>query len=444
MKRGYDFSAAFSFLFGIELIHHYFLIRRMTMNPALDKLRSFASSIAPGIFMIGYIIGTGSVTTMATAGARYGMTLTWALFLSCVFTGIMMMAISRLTIVTDQTILHNFKTHIHPYASIFIIIALMVTVVSSIMGVTAIVASVLQEWSKPLTASGTGVHPILTAAMMLGLLYLLFWNGTHDTFIKLLAVMVGFMGVCFLLTMFMVIPDPAEVVRGLVPAIPDTGQPHLVIAGMVGTTMSGVCLVSRSTVVMEKGWGLDDLPTERRDSTVSMILTFVLSAAIIASAAGTLHPKGIFIDDAIDMVHTLEPLAGRFAISVFVTGILCAGMSSIFPNLVMLPWMVSDHMGSERNVRTRNYRIIVGLIALCGLTIPIFGGKPVAVMIASQAVSPLAMPLLTGFLIYLLNHPKIMGEHRAGTVMNIALGLTFVFSVYMAWIAFEGFLGAMS
>ncbi|MEM7368354.1 MAG: Nramp family divalent metal transporter [Bacteroidota bacterium] len=411
------------------------------MNPFLARARSFASSIAPGIFMIGYIIGTGSVTTMATAGARYGMSLTWALFLSCVFTGIMMVAISRLTIISNQTILYNFKTHIHPAASIFIIIALMVTVVSSIMGVTAIVASVLQEWSKPLTPDGSGLHPILTAALMLGVLYTLFWRGTHDTFIKLLAVMVGFMGVCFLLTMIMVIPDPAEVIRGMVPGIPDTGQPHLVIAGMVGTTMSGVCLVSRSTIVMEKGWGMDDFSTERRDTTISMILTFVLSAAIIASAAGTLHPQGIYIEDAIDMVHTLEPLAGRFAISVFVVGIFCAGMSSIFPNLVMLPWMVSDHMHTARNTKLKIYRILVFLIAASGLTIPIFGGKPVAVMIASQAVSPLAMPMLTGFLIYLINHPKIMGEKRAGLGMNAALGLTFVFSLYMAWIALEGFLG---
>ena len=403
------------------------------------KLLRFASSVAPGIFMIGYIIGTGSVTTMATAGARYGMSLTWALLLSCVFTGIMMLAIGRLTIATNETILYNFKTHIHPYASIFIIIALMLTVVSSIMGVTAIVADVMREWSKPLSNFEGGLPPVFTASVMLGVLYALFWNGTHDTFIKLLAIMVGFMGICFLLTMFMVIPEPGEVIRGLVPAIPETGKPHLVIAGMVGTTMSGVCLVSRSTIVMEKGWKLKDALEERRDVIVSMSLTFILSAAIIASAAGTLHPRGIFIENAIDMVQTLEPLAGRFAVSLFVIGIFAAGMSSIFPNLVMLPWMVSDHMHTDRNVRKRIYRIVVFLIALTGLTIPIFGGKPVAVMIASQAVSPLAMPLLTGFLIYLLNSEKIMGRQRVGLWMNIALWLTLAFSVFMAWVAFAGF-----
>ena len=37
-----------------------------------DKIKKLASSIGPGIFIIGYIIGTGSVTSMATSGARYG------------------------------------------------------------------------------------------------------------------------------------------------------------------------------------------------------------------------------------------------------------------------------------------------------------------------------------------------------------------------------------
>ncbi len=54
----------------------------LTPSPKSGLLRLLAA-IGPGIFIIGYIIGTGSVTSMAKAGAEYGMTLTWALALSC-------------------------------------------------------------------------------------------------------------------------------------------------------------------------------------------------------------------------------------------------------------------------------------------------------------------------------------------------------------------------
>ena len=72
-----------------------------------SKLKKVYESIAPGLFVVGYIIGTGSVTSMIIAGARYGMSLTWALLLSCGFSWVMLISIDRLTIVTGNTIIFN-------------------------------------------------------------------------------------------------------------------------------------------------------------------------------------------------------------------------------------------------------------------------------------------------------------------------------------------------
>ena len=124
----------------------------------------------------------------------------------------------------------------------------------------------------------------------------------------------------------------------LVPKIPSTGSPHLILAGMVGTTMAGVCLVTRSYLVAEKGWTLSDLRIENRDSAIALSLTFLLSAAIMACAAATMHAEGIEVNEAIDMVRTLEPLAGRFAMSLFAFGIIAAALSSVFPNYLLGPW----------------------------------------------------------------------------------------------------------
>ena len=45
------------------------------------KIAFFLSSIAPGFFLVGYNIGTGSVTTAASTGAKYGMMFIWPLLL---------------------------------------------------------------------------------------------------------------------------------------------------------------------------------------------------------------------------------------------------------------------------------------------------------------------------------------------------------------------------
>jgi len=403
-------------------------------------MKKFLSNILPGLFIVGYVVGTGSVTSMVVAGARYGMSFSWALFLSCFFTFIMLISISRLTIVTGQTIMYNIKSHIGWFASVFIIAGLMVTVISSIMGVMAVVAEVIQEWSKSLTPDQTGFSPLIISVFFLSILLFLSWTGRHQIFLKFVSLMVGVMGVAFLLTNFMIIHDASDIFAGMVPHIPEVGKPHIIIAGMVGTTMAAVVLVSRSSVIAEKKWQTNELHIERRDSLISASLLFIVSAAIMASAAGTLYPRGIYVDNAIDMVVTLEPLAGRFAIALFVTGIIAAGLSSIFPNMLLLPWLIADYKGIGRDFKRPFFRILIFMVTLSGLVIPVFGGKPVIVMIASQAFSPLMMPLLILLLLIMMNSKKIMGNFRNGFWLNTGLAVTLVFSIFMFFIAYEGYM----
>ena len=73
----------------------------------MKKFGKLLSVFGPGIFAIGYTIGTGSVTSMAKAGADYGLALTWALALSCIFSGVLMTAYGRFAAVTGETALHG-------------------------------------------------------------------------------------------------------------------------------------------------------------------------------------------------------------------------------------------------------------------------------------------------------------------------------------------------
>ena len=55
-------------------------------NNFIKKLLVALGTVGPGLFLIAYNIGTGSIITMAKAGADYGMSLFWTLVLSCIFT----------------------------------------------------------------------------------------------------------------------------------------------------------------------------------------------------------------------------------------------------------------------------------------------------------------------------------------------------------------------
>ncbi len=402
------------------------------------KLIIFFASIAPGIFLIGLNIGTGSITTMASAGAAYGMSLVWALLLSCIFTFVLLISFGRYTAVTGKTALHSYKMHFGAAPALIVIGSVLFSECVSSMGVMGIVVQVVQEWSRPLTSSGEGISPVLLESFFIGMLYFLFWNGSHRFFEKVLAIFVGFMGLSFVMTMFMVIPEPSVVIRGMIPSIPDEAGASLLIAGMVGTTMGGVLYIVRSILVQEKGWTVRDLALEKRDALISSGGMFLLSLAVMACAAGTLFPLGLHVDNAIDMVKLLEPLAGRFAISIFVAGIVAGGLSSWFPIILLAPWLLADYKGEKADLKSPRNRLIVLAVALLGLVVPIFGGRPVLVTIISQAMVAIATPLIILMMILLLNRENIMGKYQLGRGMNVILAGIFLFSVFIAILGIYG------
>ncbi len=403
------------------------------------RVKRAVASLAPGIFIIGYVVGTGSVTTMSSAGASYGMSLTWTLALASVFTHLMIVGISRLTILSGQTLLYLFRHNFGTPVTVLMILSLVATQLTSIIGVMAIVVDVFSEWCS--SALGIAADPLLAAILFTAFLLGLYWVGRHGFFLKVLAALVGVMGLAFFFTAALVLPGAEELASGLVPSIPTSGNPRLLIAGMVGTTMASVVLFTRSVLVKEEGWSASDLPVVNRDSGFSMTLLFFINAAIMACAAGTLHRQGMEIDAAIDMVKTLEPLAGGLATGGFVIGIIAAGLSSLFPNYLLGPWMASDFLGLPRKMGGAAFRAMVVGAALFGLVVPVLGGRPVQIMIASQAVSPVAMPLLALFVLLLLNKEEVCGPDRPSLALNAGLGVTVLFSFYMCFVALSGFFG---
>lgn len=408
----------------------------------LKKIGLILASIGPGLFLVGYNIGTGSVTSMASAGADYGMSLSWAVLISCVFTYILIVTFGQYTLVTGKSAIQSFKENIGDGWAQAVLWMLIISEMVGSIGVMAIVTQVINEWSKPLTASGEGFNTILIAIFIAGFMVLLLFNGKYSVIEKILVVFVTLMGLSFVLTSFMVITDPYEVIKGLIPNIPQETNAGLIIAGMIGTTMGGVLYVVRSITVKEKKWNISNLKLEKRDAKVSVILMFVLSAAIMAAAAGTLHLKGLHVNNAIDMVNLLEPIAGRFAVSIFVAGIIAAGMSSLFPHYMLVPLLLADYRNKPLNLSTTQNRLIIVFYASLGLFVPVFGGRPVIVMIASQALATIGTPLVLILMWILINRKKDLGKYSASISKNIIYGIIVLFTIYMAILGLIGIMGA--
>jgi len=410
-------------------------------NPLLKKILIGLSAIGPGLFLIGYNIGTGSVTTMAKAGAEHGMALTWALVLSCIFTYILMVAYGKSTLVTGKTALFNIRNNFSfgkPLA-IYILLALIIGELLALMGIFGIVSDLLKIGSQ-LIFGGEGFSTLwITVILVIGL-YLLLWFGHYRTFEKFLVYLVILMALSFIVVFFMVKPDFRSIMTGLVPCIPDQPGSFQLIAAMAGTTCSAAVFIMRSTVVAEKGWNISNLKEEKRDSAVSSSMMFFLSFVIMAVSAGTLHVMGLKLNDTVDMISLFEPIGGRVAAFILILGITGAGISTIFPIILIAPWLISDYTGKERNIKSPMYRIL-GLIGiLFGFGMQVIKTTPPLLMIGSQAFQALILPAVAIPIIILINRKSFMKEHTANLKMNIGLVCVIIFSLVTSYFAIIDFI----
>jgi manganese transport protein len=393
------------------------------------------SAVGPGLFLIGYNIGTGSVTTMAKAGAEYGMTLFWALLLSAIFTYFLMVAYGKVTLVTGRTALFNIKHHfsIGPILSIYILIALIIGELLAIMGVMGIVTDLLAEGWYLLGLGEADTFRITLVLVVL--LFILLWFGQYRSFERFLTFFVILMGLCFILVFFLVKPDIGEIARGMIPSIPNEPGAFQLVAAMAGTTCSAAVFIVRSTVVAEKGWTIKDLKGEKKDAFVSATTMLLLSGIIMAVSAGTLHVMGLKLDNTIEMIQLFEPIGGKVAAFILILGIAGAGLSTVFPIILIAPWLICDITGKERNIRSPLFRILGGLGLLFAFGLQFIEQRPPAMMVFSQAFQAMILPAVAIPVYVMIRNEKLMGRHRAGNKMTYGLIAVIIFSLITTYFA---------
>ncbi|MFC1607203.1 Nramp family divalent metal transporter [Candidatus Latescibacterota bacterium] len=407
-------------------------------NSLLKRIILIVLSVGPGIFCIGYTIGTGSVTSMAKAGSQFGMQLLWVLFLSCLFSWVLMEAYGRFAVITGETAMHGFKTRLR-YGKLIAIITTTGVVIAqwnALTGILGLCSNLIYEgmlvffpgFDLPEYWFVLGVAILIIMAM-----YALLMVGRYSFFEKVLIIFVTFMGMSFFISMFIVFPSPKEILAGFIPRIPDAPGAKLMVAAFVGTTMAAPTFVVRPLLMKGKGWTASNTREQSRDAFTAALLMFVISASIMVAATGALYHRGQVITLVLDMVHTLEPVAGKYAVGIFIFGALSAGLSSVFPVLMVAPLLIGDYRAGDIDTRSGLFRILALGACLFGLIVPIFGANPIAAQIATQVANVFILPIVIFGIFYLINKKELMGEHRAGILLNTGLVTAFIFSCFISY-----------
>jgi manganese transport protein len=404
----------------------------------LKRIVAIILGFGPGIFAIGYTIGTGSVTSMIVAGSKFGMQLLWVLLLSCLFSGVLMFSYGNYALITGDTALYGFKKHLKfgKVMAILIIIGITFGQWNSLMGILGISSNIIFEI---LTINFKGLITyqyetvLIIAIIIIVIFYLLMLIGKYTFFEKILIVFVSAMGLSFLLSLFFVQPLSMDIVKGLVPTIPKVAGGKMLVAAFVGTTMAAATFLSRPLFIKGKGWTIKNLKQQKKDSITAAVLIFVISATIMAVAAGALFYEGKEVTLVLDMANTLEPIAGKWGVTIFFFGALSAGLSSIFPCLLIAPLLVADYQSGVLDTSSLQFRVITAIACLVSLIGPAFGVNPIEIQILSQVFNVFVLPLVIIGIICLLSSKKIMKDYKTSIGVYIGMYSALLFSLVISY-----------
>lgn len=394
--------------------------------------------VGPGIICIGYTIGTGAVTKLATAGARFGLQLLWVLPISGLLYWVLMEASGRYAAVTGRGALQGFRLHLRGgrWLALLILAGVVIGQWTGLPVLVNLVSQLICDGLRPFIPSAIAQSQGAMAAMaalLLGGVYWLLAVGRYALLEKVMVALVALMVIGFAGAVLLIRPAAEMFLRGIVPCVPGAEGGGMLIPALVGTTIAAPTFLVYSLLIQGKTSSGNPIREQRLDALVSTLVIIIPCASVMACAAGTLYLQDLSIHNITDMINGLERTSGRLAAGLFLLGSLGAGLSSIIPIVMILPLLIADYRQGKFQIQTTQFRVLTALACLVGLTGPVFGDQLMPFhRVASQIAQVFVLPLVVGGIYLLLNRAELMGGQKAGFWLNTGLAAAFGFSLIMS------------
>ncbi|MGH9431914.1 MAG: Nramp family divalent metal transporter [Terriglobia bacterium] len=411
------------------------------------KLLAFSG---PGFLVaVGYMDPGNWVTDLA-GGSQFAYRLIFVLLLSNLIAILLQTLAARLGIVAQRDLAQVCRDYYSRRTGIilwiFAEIAIAACDLAEVIG-SAIALNLL--FHIPLL---WGVS--ITALDVLAILYL-----QHRGFRYLeivVVIVIGTIGLCYLIEILLVKPDVTAMAHGILPAKEVlTNYSMLYIAvGMLGATVMPHNLYLHSSLVQTRAVERtpEGLQTAVRynllDSALALNLAFLVNAAILIMAAATFYRHGLYqVAEIQDAYHTLSPLLGVKAASLlFAVALLCSGQNSTltgtlagqvvmegFLHLRLTPWL--------RRMVTRLLAIIPAIFAVI-----FYGAKGTnQLLMLSQVVLSLQLSFAVFPLVKFAGSKALMGKFASPRWLHtISWAVAWLIAGLNGYLVFVWIRGAIS
>ncbi len=357
----------------------------------------------------------GNFATNIQAGAKYGYTLLWVVLMANLIAMLFQALSAKLGIVTGRNLAEmcraQFPSAVTWPAWVVSEIAAMATDLAEFLG-GAIGLALL--FDMPLIY-GMAVTAIVTYGI------LMFERAGFRPMELIIGGLMAAIALCYLIEMLIAPVAWGSAAAHLVtPSIPD-GHALLISVGIIGATVMPHAVYLHSGLTQSRTTPRD--PEERRKlvyfSNLEVILALSVAGAVnmamVMMASSAFHEGHSDVAEIETAYHTLTPLLGGAAATVFLVSLIASGMSSSVVGTMAGQMIMQGFVNFRIPIWVRRLVTMLPAFAVVGA-----GVNATSALVISQVILSIALPAPMIALVMFTRRRDIMGEFANGLATNIA------------------------
>ena len=366
----------------------------------------------------------GNYGTDIQAGATFNYNLLWVIWLSSGMAMLLQYLSGKIGIATGQSLSEIIRSKLKKriYILPYWLSAEIATAATDLAEYLGTVIALNLLFNIPM------IHAAIFGA--LDVIIILVVTARKFRFLEqLFMLLVSIISFGYLYELFIVKPDPYSILyHSIIPSLQNSNA-ILITVGIVGATVMPHAIFVHSWLTKNKVSTEKITIEEKRqirklhlfENIFILTVAGMVNAAIMIMAAAAFYSQGTPISSISEAYKTLVPLFGSGAGIVFLVTLLSSGISSSIIGTLAGQSIMEGLLGMRVNVWVR--RIITRFVNVIPTTVALLlGFDPLHILVYSQVVLSLLIPLPVVPLVLISKNKAVMGEfvnRKTTTLMSI-------------------------
>ncbi len=396
------------------------LLRRWKVSLLL-----FFAVLGPGFITANVDNDAGGILTYSQAGAQFGYSLLWTMLPITLALIVVQEMCARMGVVTGKGLSDLIREEFGLRITFIMMLLLLIVNFGNVVAEFSGIAGSLQLFH---------VSKYISVPLCALLVWLLVVKGDYKSTEKVFLV-ASVVYIAYILAGVLSGPSWHEALISTVKMPPkavwkERTYVYMVI-GIIGTTIAPWMQFYLQSSIVEKGISIKDYAACRLDVIVGSLFTDIVAWFIVVACAATLFVHGLgAIEVPADAAEAMKPLAGPYAFLLFAFGLFNASLfaASILP--LSTAYTVCEGLGLESGVdksfeEAPVFYWLYTLLIAGGAGVVLTPNFPmVKVVILSQVLNGILLPVVIILMLILINRKDLMGEYVNSRWFNAVAWLT--------------------